>query len=304
MTREFEPAYLSLLRSGELKKRVELAQIHMKNCDLCPRYCHVDRYQGSQGAICRTGELAVVHSFTPHHGEEQPLSGWTGSGTVFFSHCNLRCLFCQNWDISHKGMGVETSTEKLAGMMLSLQQLGCHNINFVSPSHVVAQIIEAVLLAAEGGLRLPLVFNTGGYDSIEALGLLDGIIDIYMPDMKYADADIAHRYSRIKEYPTINQRAVKEMHRQVGDLILDEQGIAKRGLLIRHLVLPNRLAGANELMAFIAQELSKDTYINIMAQYHPCYRADDHPPLDRPINQHEYLQAVEIAHRHGLHRLD
>jgi len=304
MTREFEPAYLSLLRSGELKERVELARIHMKNCDLCARYCHVDRFQGSKGAVCRTGELAVVHSFAPHHGEEQPLRGWVGSGTIFFSHCNLRCLFCQNWDISHKGMGRETSAEQLADMMLILQQLGCHNINFVSPSHVVAQILEATLLAAERGLHLPLVYNTGGYDSLEALRLLDGVIDIYMPDMKYVDESIAHRYSRIKNYPTINQTAVKAMHCQVGDLILDEQGIAKRGLLIRHLVLPNGLAGTDELMAFIAQELSKDTYINIMAQYHPCYRADDYSPLDRPVNPEEYCQAVEIAHRHGLYRLD
>ena len=276
----------------------------MRNCDLCPRYCHVDRFQGVKGAICRTGELAVVHSFAPHHGEEQPLRGWSGSGTIFFSHCNLRCVYCQNWDISHKGMGQETSAEKIADMMLTLQHLGCHNINFVSPSHVVAQTLEAILLAAENGLHLPLVYNTGGYDSLEALKLLDGIIDIYMPDMKYADAGIARDFSRIKGYPTINQPAVKEMHRQVGDLILNEQGIAKRGLLIRHLVLPNGLAGTEELMAFIAQDLSRDTYINIMAQYHPCYRADEHPSLDRPINLEEYRQAVEIAHRHGLYRLD
>ena len=304
MTKVFEPAYLSLLHSGELEERVKSARIHMEDCDLCPRYCHVNRYQGIKGAICRTGELAVVHGCMPHHGEERPLRGWNGSGTIFFSQCNLRCVFCQNWDISHKGMGQETSAEKIASMMLSLQGLGCHNINFVSPSHVVAQILEAMLLAARNGLRLPLVYNTGGYDSLEALALLDGVIDIYMPDMKYADADTAQRYSRIREYPSINQASVKEMHRQVGDLVLDERGIARRGLLVRHLVLPEDLAGTEELLDFIAREISTHTYINIMDQYRPCYRAGNYPPLDRSISGNEYHQALETAHHYGLHRLD
>jgi putative pyruvate formate lyase activating enzyme len=300
----FEPAYVNLLRSGQMQQRVTLASRHLEDCDLCARYCHVNRKQTIDGAVCRTAELAVVHSFGPHHGEENPLRGWNGSGTIFFSWCNLRCVFCQNWDISQKGIGRETTPEQLAGMMLALQQQGCHNINFVSPSHVVAQIIAAVAIAAEKGLRLPLVYNTGGYDSMEALRLLDGVIDIYMPDMKYGDSAMARKYSKVRNYTEQNFTVVREMHRQVGDLVLDENGIALRGLLVRHLVLPNDIAGTNEVLGFIAREISTNTYINIMDQYRPCYRADDYPDVDRPVTLQEYQRAITAAHHAGLHRLD
>lgn len=304
MSADFEPAYLALFRSNKLKEQVRLAYQHLEDCDLCARYCHVNRFKGVAGAVCRTGEQAVVHSFGPHHGEEDVLSGWRGSGTIFFSWCNLRCLFCQNWDISQRGIGQAVRPEEIAAMMLELQEEGCHNINFVSPSHVVAQILAAVLIAAEGGLRLPLVYNTGGYDSLEALRLLDGVIDIYMPDMKYGDAEIARRYSKVRNYPEANQTAVKEMHRQVGDLVVDKDGLAQRGLLIRHLILPERLAGTDRVLAFIAKEISLNSYINLMDQYRPCYRADEYPPLDRPIRADEYREALQLAAQHGLRRLD
>ncbi len=302
-TQAFVPAYLSRVTPGELATRVDSAFTHLEECDLCAHYCHVNRRRTIKGAICRTGERAVVNSFGPHHGEEDPLRGRHGSGTIFFCWCNLRCVFCQNWEISQKGIGHEVEPQDLAEMMLSLQAQGCHNINLVSPSHVVAQILAAVKLAAEQGLRLPLVYNTGGYDSAEALALLDGIIDIYMPDMKYGDTTIARRYSRIRNYVAVNRAAVKEMHRQVGDLVLDEKGIAHRGLLVRHLVLPQELAGTDSVLAFLAEEVSSDTYLNLMDQYHPCYRADEYPPLDRQLSIKEYEAALELARRYGLHRL-
>jgi putative pyruvate formate lyase activating enzyme len=300
----FRPAYLSRLTAAQLAERRASAYEHVKDCDLCARYCHVNRLESIKGAICRTGVRAVVHSYGPHHGEERPLSGWAGSGTIFFSWCNLRCVFCQNWDISQKGLGKAVEAVDIAAMMLQLQAQGCHNINLVSPSHVVAQIIAAVEIAAQRGLHLPLVYNTGGYDSAEALHLLDGIIDIYMPDMKYGDSNIARTYSKIRDYVPVNRAAVKEMHRQVGDLILDENGIAQRGLLIRHLVLPEGLAGTDAVLQFIAQEISANTYVNIMDQYHPCYRADEFTALARPITQEEYRSALSLAKRHGLKRLD
>ncbi len=300
----FTPAYLNLLEEGPLESRVDAAYRHLEDCDLCARYCRVNRRLNTKGAVCRTGERAVVHSFGPHHGEEDPLRGRHGSGTIFFSWCNLRCVFCQNWDISHKGIGREVEPAELADMMLTLQSQGCHNINFVSPSHVVAQIIAATEIAARQGLCLPLVYNTGGYDSPEALALLDGIIDIYMPDMKYGDSKVAHKYSRIRDYIVYNQAAVKEMHRQVGDLILDENDIAQRGLLVRHLVLPNHLAGTDQVLEFLARELSCNTYLNLMDQYRPCYHAGDYPALDRSITPQEYRSAVQKAEQLGLHRLD
>jgi putative pyruvate formate lyase activating enzyme len=298
------PAYLSLLERDELALRTHSAFERLGSCDLCAHYCHVDRRQTIKGAVCRTGEQAVVHSFGPHHGEEQPLRGWRGSGTIFFSWCNLRCVFCQNWEISQKGIGRPVEPQQLAAIMLDLQAQGCHNINLVSPSHVVSQIIAAVGLAAEQGLRLPLVYNTGGYDSCEALALLDGIIDIYMPDMKYGDAAIARRYSKIRNYVAVNQAAVKEMHNQVGDLVLDGMGIAQHGLLVRHLVLPRQLAGTDRVLAFLAKEISRHTYLNLMDQYHPCYRADENPPLDRPLSREEYTATLELAQGYGLTRLD
>jgi putative pyruvate formate lyase activating enzyme len=295
---------LALLRSGELERRVAEAYDRLEACDICARECGVNRRLSAEGAGCRTGERALVSSAGPHFGEEDPLVGSGGSGTIFFSWCNLRCQFCQNADISQKGYGHEVEPEELAQMMLSLQAQGCHNINFVSPSHVVPQILAGLLIAAEAGLHLPLVYNTGGYDSLSTLeDLLDGVVDIYMPDMKYADADVARRYSKISNYPAINQAAVKEMHRQVGDLTLGNRGVAQRGLLVRHLVLPEGLAGTAKIVRFLRDQVSPNTYINVMAQYRPCYRAHELPPLDRRITNDEYAEAVRLAEKAGL-RLD
>jgi len=298
----FEPAYLALLRSSELKQRVQDAYKHLHDCDFCGRECRVDRYE--QPGTCKTGVRAVVSSAGPHLGEEDPLRGYRGSGTIFFAWCNLNCQFCQNHDISQSGHGREVEPEELAQMMLSLQAQGCHNINLVSPTHVVAPILAALLIAAEAGLRLPLVWNTGGYDSLAALTLLDGVVDIYMPDMKYADEETARKYSKIKRYPAVNQAGVREMHRQVGDLVMDDNGIALRGLLVRHLVLPGGLAGTDKIARFLAEEVSRDTYINVMDQYRPCYRAYELPPLDRPVTRAEYEQAVQQGREVGLHRFD
>jgi putative pyruvate formate lyase activating enzyme len=246
----------------------------------------------------------MVSSYGPHFGEEAPLVGRHGSGTIFFTYCNLHCTFCQNYTISQLGEGSPINKEQLAEMMLSLQSRGCHNINLVSPTHVVPYILEALELAADKGLHLPLVYNSGGYDAVETLKLLDGIVDIYMPDMKYSDAKTAEELSGIKGYPEINKAAVKEMHRQVGDLRLDEDGIAQRGLLVRHLVLPNKLAGTEGVVRFLAREISANTYLNIMAQYHPCHRAFDMPQLARPLLEQEFQDAIDLAHRQGLNRLD
>lgn len=300
---DFEPAYLRLLRSGELKQRVAKGYEHLSICDVCAWKCPVDRRAGKMG-VCRTAERAKVSSYGPHLGEEDPLRGWHGSGTIFFTRCNLHCQFCQNHDISQTDAGYEVEPEDLASIMLELQEQGCHNINLVSPSHVVPQIMAAVLLAAEAGLRLPLVYNTGGYDSLEMLSLLDGIIDIYMPDMKYADAEIARRYSKVRNYPEVNRAAVREMHRQVGDLQIDENGLARRGLLVRHLILPSNLAGTAEVLQFLAEEISPNTYLNLMDQYRPAYKATQYPELNRPITKQEYQQALHLAHERGLHRLD
>jgi putative pyruvate formate lyase activating enzyme len=303
-SRTFVPAYRRLLETGELARRRETAYRHLESCDLCARYCRVDRTQGIAGAVCRTGERAVVASYGPHHGEEDPLRGSAGSGTIFFSWCNLRCVYCQNWDISQRGIGREVEPREIADMMLELQRLGCHNINFVTPSHVVAQIIAAVDDAARRGLALPLVYNTSGYDSLEALALLDGIVDIYMPDMKYGDSRLAHQYSKVRNYVEANRAAVKEMHRQVGDLVLDARGIAQRGLLVRHLVLPNGIAGTGDVLRFLAEEISRNTYLNLMDQYRPCYRADEYPALARPLTRDEYREVLAAADQAGLKRLD
>lgn len=246
----------------------------------------------------------MVSSYGPHFGEEAPLVGRHGSGTIFFTYCNLRCIFCQNYTISQLGEGSVVDREELARIMLSLQAKGCHNINLVSPTHVVPYILEALELAVSRGLYLPLVYNTGGYDSVETLELLDGVIDIYMPDMKYSDERTAERLSGIKDYPEVNRAAVGEMHRQVGDLQIDEPGVAQRGLLVRHLVLPNRLAGTEEVVRFLAQEVSTNTYLNIMAQYHPCHKGFDIPQLARPVNRQEFSEAIDLAHQQGLYRLD
>jgi putative pyruvate formate lyase activating enzyme len=257
----FEPAYYALWRAGQLRKRVEDAKRHLSSCDLCADHCRVNRHETAVGTVCHTGATALVSSYGAHHGEELPLRGWKGSGTIFFSWCNLRCVYCQNWEISQKGLGREVSPDEIASMMVQLQQQDCHNINLVSPSHVLAPILAAIEIAVQNGLRLPLVYNTGGYDSLEALELLDGIIDIYMPDMKYGDSDAARRYSKIQDYVEVNQKAVKRMHQQVGDLVVDKDGIALRGLLIRHLVLPGDLSGTSRVLAFIAEEISTQTYL-------------------------------------------
>jgi putative pyruvate formate lyase activating enzyme len=299
-----EPAYLSLHRSGELRARAARARERLSDCDLCARYCRCDRLKGVSGAVCGTGEKARVHGFAPHLGEEDPLRGTRGSGTIFFSWCNLRCDFCQNWTISQRGDGVEVTPEELAEQMLELQDAGCHNVNLVSPSHVVAQVLGALVIAAGRGLALPVVWNTGGYDSIEALRLLDGVVDIYMPDMKYADSAVARCYSHVSDYSEVNRAAVKEMHRQVGDLVLDGNGIAIRGLLVRHLVLPHGLAGTEKVLEFLAREISTNTYLNLMDQYHPEYRAGDIEPLSRPLRRSEWNEAVALALSAGLTRLD
>ncbi len=299
----FEAAYRALRRTGELQRRVEAAYALLESCRVCPRECGVNRLRDERGA-CRTGRDAVVCSAHPHFGEESPLVGRGGSGTIFLTWCNLRCIYCQNAEISQGGEGRPMTPEQIAGLMLALEQRGCHNINFVSPTHVVPQLLAAVAIAAEAGLTVPLVYNTGGYDSLETLALLDGVVDIYMPDVKYADAAIAKELSGIDDYPAVNQAAVKEMHRQVGDLRLDEHGVAQRGLLVRHLVLPGGLAGSAAIFRFLAEEVSRDTYLNVMDQYRPCHHAYARPPLDRRLTADEYQRAVDAALAAGLTRLD
>jgi putative pyruvate formate lyase activating enzyme len=299
----FAPKYVSAFKKGILKEKVEKAYSQLKSCVLCPRKCGVDRLAGETGT-CNTGKLAWVSSYNPHFGEEDPLVGIHGSGTIFFTHCNLLCLFCQNFDISHQGFGQPVSDDELAAMMLSLQYKGCHNINFVSPSHVVPQILSALEIAAAQGLSIPLVYNSGGYDRITTLKLLEGVFDIYMPDFKFWDPRVAESACRAGDYPEIARRALLEMHRQVGDLQIDEQGIARRGLLIRHLVLPGGLAGTREIMKFIAQNLSRDCYVNIMSQYRPCGRAAEVSGLNSNLKSAEYHLALQAAKEEGINRLD
>jgi len=296
-----EPSYLSTFKKGLLKDKIETAYNLLHACVLCPRKCGVDRLSGETG-LCNTGKLAWVSSYNPHFGEEDPLVGTRGSGTIFFTHCNLLCLFCQNFDISHLGSGQEVSDDQLAGMMLALQNQGCHNINFVSPSHVVPQILSAVAIAASKGLSVPLVFNTGGYDRVETLKLLEGVFDIYMPDFKFWDPQIAESACQAGDYPEVVRRALLEMHRQVGDLQFDGLGIARRGLLIRHLVLPNGLAGTREVMRFIAQKLSPDSYVNIMSQYRPCGRSAEVSGLNSYLTRDEYRLAVQVAKEEGINQ--
>ncbi len=297
------PGYRNLLEQGELERRVKAAQSHLAACDVCPWACGVNRLAGELG-ICQTGALARVSSYGPHPGEERPLSGQRGSGTIFFARCNLRCIFCQNADISQLLSGRESAPDELAEIMLSLQDRGCHNINLVSPSHVIPQVLDAVNRAAMMGLKLPLVYNSGGYDSLEMLTLLYGVVDIYMPDMKYGDATTAEKYSLIKHYPQVNQAAVLEMQRQVGDLTVDSAGIAVKGLLVRHLVLPNELADSEKIFEFLASHISKNVYLNVMAQYRPSFKAWDYPELSRRIQPEEYQRALKLAQKHGLSRLD
>jgi len=296
-------AYLELHRSGKLRERIDAAVSLLENCSVCPRNCYVNRLVGDVGK-CRTPHEVMVSSYGPHFGEETPLVGKHGSGTIFFTSCNLKCLFCQNYSISQLGNGQKVNKKELAHIMLFLQAKGCHNINLVSPTHVIPQILEALELAVASGLHLPLVYNSGGYDSLETLRLLDGVIDIYMPDMKYDDAEIARELSDIENYPEINKTAVKEMYRQTGDLEINGEGVAQRGLLIRHLVLPHGLAGTKSIMSFIGNEVSRSAYVNIMDQYHPCYNAFQIPGLRRRILSAEFREAVSSAREAGISRLD
>jgi putative pyruvate formate lyase activating enzyme len=298
-----EASYLEVHRNGILKERAERLFLELKDCTLCPRNCHADRLSGDTGT-CRTGEHAVVSSYMPHFGEEAPISGSRGSGTIFFTNCNLLCNFCQNYDISHEGRGQPVTSLELAEMMLSLQALGCHNINFVTPSHVVPQILQALILAAENGLTVPLIYNSGGYDHVTTLKELDGIIDIYMPDFKFWDPDIAKETCHATDYPEIAKQAVAEMHRQTGPLRMNHTGLAERGLLVRHLVMPGGAAGTGEVMNYLAKEISEDTYVNIMPQYRPCGRAWESPILRRSLQMDEFRDAVNAALEAGLTRLD
>ncbi|MFZ5906792.1 MAG: radical SAM protein [Nitrospirota bacterium] len=299
----FSPSYIAAHRSGKLQERIQAAYGILEDCRLCPRECHINRLAGEQG-FCGAGKPARVSSFNPHFGEEDPLVGSSGSGTIFMTHCNLLCVFCQNWEISHQGEGIEVSPKKLSDMMLYLQNNGCHNINFVTPTHVIPQILEALPLAIEGGLNVPLVYNTGGYDSVESLKLLDGIFDIYMPDFKFWDPEYAKKYLKAPDYPEMARKALKEMHRQVGDLVINGRGIAVSGIILRHLVMPGGTAGTREIMRFIAQEISPDTYVNIMDQYRPCGNAYRYPPLNRRITPEEYEEALKAAQEEGITRLD
>jgi putative pyruvate formate lyase activating enzyme len=302
---DFEPAYLALHRSGELSRRALDGLERLKHCLVCPRDCGVDR-MADKTAACKTGRFARVSSYFPHFGEEDCLRGWRGSGTIFFSMCNLRCVFCQNYDISQVGEGVETGPERLAEMMLELQAAGCHNINFVTPEHVVPQILEALPPAVESGLRLPLVYNTSSYDSMDSLKLLDGVVDIYMPDFKIWDDRLSLRYLLAKDYPGAARRAIREMHRQVGTLKFDERGLAKRGVLVRHLVMPNEIADTKEIMRFLASEVSRDTYTNVMQQYHPAGRVNSEKFLgiNRRVTGDEFQEAMDLAQEAGLWRFD
>lgn len=334
MSKPKYPAYLCLSEKQwdeKLQKSKELAS----PCVLCGRRCRVMRFGNTESTtgrpskkaetaedsitadfaeskagsvrpaigVCRTGDKAVVSSFGPHFGEEPPLVGTRGSGTIFFSNCNLRCVFCQNYDIAHFDRGHEVTDDQLGRLMLRVQEMGCHNVNLVSPTHVVPSILSAVRWAAGQGLNIPLVYNTGGYDSIETISLLDGVIDIYMPDMKYGEAESAREFSMAPDYPEVNFAAVKEMHRQVGDLVIDENGLALRGLLVRHLVLPEKAAGTEKVMKFIAEEISRGTYVNIMDQYRPYYKAAGHPVLGRRVTFREYRAALKTASKAGLTRV-
>lgn len=298
-----EPAYFALQQAGMLEERTRRAVASLASCRLCPRGCGASRLAGKTGA-CRIGRRARVASAHAHFGEERPLVGRCGSGTIFFSFCNLLCSFCQNVEISHGGEGDEVDPPVLAALMLRLQAGGCHNINLVTPTAVTPQILEALPLAVGGGLKIPLVYNCGGYESVETLRLLDGVVDIYMPDFKFWDNRWAERCCGVTDYRERAVEALQEMHRQVGDLDIGPEGVARRGLLVRHLVLPHGMAGTAEVMAFVARDLSRETYVNVMAQYRPCGPACRDPLLNRRITAAEFAEAVEAARQEGLHRLD
>jgi putative pyruvate formate lyase activating enzyme len=296
------PSYTHLYRTGELQRRLAALERLMSPCTLCPRDCRVHRRSGELG-LCNAGDQLRVAAAFPHFGEEPPLSGQGGSGAIFISWCNLLCQFCQSWEINHRGEGVPVSARELAEIMLDLQGQGCHNINFVTPTHYAPQLIAALPLAIEQGFRLPLVYNCGGYESLEVVQLLDGIVDIYLPDIKFLDSSASDRYlDGAVDYPEVVRTILKEMHRQVGDLMLDEHGIAQRGLIVRHLVMPGLTQDSQAILRFIADELSPQTYVNIMDQYRPCFQAGRSPEIARRTTPAEHRAVVEMARERGLHR--
>ena len=303
----FQPAY-SYLTADELKRRAERAIATLAECRACPRDCGVDRLQ-DRWAACKTGRYAVVGSYFAHFGEEDCLRGWNGSGTIFFSHCNLRCVFCQNYDISQAvkpGRGREARPEEIAGMMMELQRLGCHNINFVTPEHVAPQVVEAIAVAVERGIRLPIVYNTSAYDALESIEMLAGIVDIYMPDFKYWSAERSRTYIRAEDYPAAARAAIKAMHQQVGPLVVDANGLAQRGLLLRHLVMPGCMDETRAILEWVASELGTDTYVNLLDQYYPAGKVDanHYAEINRHLTSAEFAEAHEIAAELGLRRLD
>ena len=296
-----EPSYLKLSKNGELDNRIDVLYRILESCELCPRKCRVNRLENEIG-ICRSGKELMVSSYGPHYGEESPLVGRGGSGTIFLTNCNLLCVYCQNFDISHLGVGQVRTESQVADFMLRLQRRGCHNINFVTPTHYTPQLIKATKIAMEIGLRLPIVWNCGGYENVRIIELLDGIVDIYMPDMKYSEIEPAKRFSNAPDYFPRVKEVVKEMHRQVGDLNIDDRGIAQRGLLIRHLVLPNDLSGSEKVLEFIAEEISTNSYVNVMSQYRPAGKARQYVELSRYPTREECNNAINIARNLGLTR--
>jgi putative pyruvate formate lyase activating enzyme len=294
------PAYLDAYDNGKLKQAADKTTKLLTCCSLCPRKCQVNRLKEELG-YCKTGSKAIVYSFLPHHGEEPPISGTGGSGTIFFAHCNMACVYCQNYEFSQRGQGRAIEAKDLAKIMLQLQKQGTHNINLVSPTHVLPQILQALLVAVPQGLRLPLVYNTGGYELAAVIKLLEGIVDIYLPDIRYVDNKAALRYSDAPDYPQYNQEAIKEMQQQVGVACINPQGILTRGLIVRHLVLPNDICGTDKIMQFISQEVSPQTYLSLMSQYLPYYKATDCKEIARRLTSQEYQTAKGLMEKYGLH---
>jgi len=297
------PVYKELLHKKKFQEKIEKAYKILESCILCPRNCKVNRLKEEKG-FCGADEKLLVSSYGPHYGEESPLVGRGGSGTIFLTNCNLKCIFCQNYDISHQAGGIAKSPEQLADIMTGLEEGGCHNINFVTPTHYMPQIIKGIKIAAERGMKVPIVWNCGGYENPDMIKLLEGIVDIYMPDFKFWEEEVSEKLVGAKDYREMACQSLKEMHRQVGDLIIDERGLAKRGILLRHLVMPENMAGTEKVMKFIAEEISTDTYVNIMNQYRPCFRAHEVEKIDRRPTAKEFKEAVEIAKKQGITRLD
>lgn len=293
------PSYLEPYHNGKLAKLAGQAYSLLESCSICPRNCGVNRLKGETG-FCRTRLLAKAYSFMPHHGEEPPISGARGSGTIFFSGCNMHCCYCQNYEFSQEGEGREVGEEELAGFMLKLQGLGCHNINLVTPTHILPQILKALLLAIPQGLKIPLVYNTSGYELSSSIKMLSGIVDVYLADMRYGDDASGLKYSDAPDYPKYNQEAVKQMHQQVGLVELDREGVIRKGLIIRHLVLPEDISGTEKVLRFIRDEVSADTYISLMSQYLPCYKAHNFKELSRRLASEEYTRAKELLREYGL----